>query len=89
MYTNIANYIYDIFETTKKMGLPDLYLGLAQVKAEKAIPEGITDKELRAFISRNYKALVKMFNTMNRDVFVDMVDNLVEGYLAPEESEEA
>lgn len=89
MYTNIANYIYDIFETTKKMGLPDVYLGLAQVKAEKAVPEGITDKKLRTFISRNYKALVKLFNTVSRDMFVDMVDNLVEGYLAPEESEEA
>lgn len=54
-----ANYIYDIFETTGKHNAPDLNIGLAMLKADKPIPEGMTDQGVREFMGRHYEALVE------------------------------
>jgi hypothetical protein len=68
-----AEYIYDIFETTEKNGDPDLFIGLAKLKVNKPIPEGITEKELCAFIGRHYQALVDAYKAHDRAAFEETV----------------
>ena len=68
-----ANYIYDIFETTSKHGLPDLYLGLAMLQKDKPIPEGCTDQGIREFIGRHYDALVEAYKAKDRDMMAAAV----------------
>lgn len=85
MYTNIANYIYDIFETTHAKDLPDVTLGLAHLRVEKEIPEGITDKQLRMFMGRKIRILGRLYGRKDREFFVDVVEDLVKDYLAPDE----
>ena len=87
MYTNIANYIYEAFETTRDLKLPDVTLGMAHLMSEKAIPEGVESKQLREFISRNYRAIVLLFNRDDKAEFVDIVGGMVEDYLAPKEAD--
>ena len=72
-----ANYIYDIFETTNKHGCPDLNIGFAMLKAEKPIPEGMTDKGIRAFLADHYEELVAAYRHKDRDIFVKTVEGIV------------
>lgn len=68
-----ANYIYDIFETTKKNEASDLTIGLAMLKVEKPVPEGMTEDSINKFIGRHYKALVKAYNTGDKELFAGIV----------------
>lgn len=68
-----ANYLYDIFEATKKSGAPDLFIGLAMLAAEKPAPEGMNDAEVRQFLGRHYEGLTKAFATGDREFFADTV----------------
>lgn len=68
-----ANYIYDIFETTGKNNTPDLNVGLAMLKAEQPIPEGMTDTGVREFMSRHYQKLVAAYRAKDRYVFAAVV----------------
>lgn len=68
-----ANYIYDIFETTKKNDANDLHVGLAMLQEKKPIPEGMTDQGIREFMGRHYKALVKAYNTGDKELFAGIV----------------
>ena len=68
-----ANYIYDIFETTRKNDAPDLTIGLAMLRAEKPIPEGMTDDGIREFLGRHYEALVDAFKAGDREAFAEAV----------------
>lgn len=89
-----ANYIYDIFETTNKHGCPDLYIGLAMLKAEKPIPEGMNDKGIRAFLADHYEELVAAYRCKDREIFSKTVEKLTaedteaEGYAYYEECKE-
>lgn len=58
-----ANYLYDIFETTKKNGAPDLTIGMAMYKAEHPEVEidHEEDKAIREFMGRHYNVLTKAF----------------------------
>lgn len=68
-----ANYIYDIFSVTKEKGLPDLNVGLAVLKLDKPIPEGMSDKSIREFLGKHYTELVEAFKSGDRQVFADAV----------------
>jgi hypothetical protein len=68
-----ANYIYDIFSVTKEKKLPDLNVGLAVLKLDKPIPEGMSDKSIREFLGKHYDALVEAFQSGDRQVFADAV----------------
>ena len=68
-----ANYIYDIFETCEKKDLPDLTIALAQLKAVKPIPDGLTEKQINEFIGDHYKDLVNAYKAHDRAVFADAV----------------
>lgn len=68
-----ANYLYDIFETTRKHGAPDLTIGLAMLKAEQPIPDGLTDQAVRQFLGRHYEALAKAYQSGDRQVFAQAV----------------
>lgn len=68
-----AEYIYNIFETTKKNGDPDLTIGLAKLQADKPIPENTNEKELCSFIGRHYKALVDAYKAHDRGAFEETV----------------
>ena len=87
MYTNIANYIYDIIDTTLKKDIPDFLLGLAHVRAEQEIPEGITDKQLRLFLNHKQKVLRRLYDGGNKTLFVAIVEDMVADYLAPGQTE--
>lgn len=69
-----ANYIYGVFETTKKNDVPDLTIGLAMHKAKEPLPEGMEDKALREFMGRHYEKLVEAFKTGDKDQFVKVVE---------------
>ena len=63
-----ANYIYDIFSTANKMGLPlDL--------AAKSIPgvEDVTEREAIDFINLHYDPLWRAYATGNRKLFNDIL----------------
>lgn len=68
-----ANYIYDIFETTGKHNAPDLNIGLAMLKVDKPIPEGMTDQSVREFMGRHYEALVEGYKVRDREAFAAVV----------------
>jgi len=68
-----ANYIYDIFETTKQNEASDLNIGLAMLQEKKPIPAGMTDRGVREFMGRHYKALVKAYNTGDKALFAGIV----------------
>lgn len=68
-----ANYIYDIFDTTRKNEAPDLLIGLAMLQVDQPIPEGLTEKEIGHFIGRHYQALVDAYATRDRAVFEQAV----------------
>ena len=64
-----ANYIYDIFETTRENSAPDLNIGLAMLREKKPIPEGMTDQNIREFMGRHYEKLVAAYRAKDRYVF--------------------
>lgn len=68
-----ANYIYDIFDTTRKNEAPDLLIGLAMLQVEQPIPEGLTEKEICWFIGHHYNALVDAYASRDRAVFEQAV----------------
>ena len=68
-----ANYLYDIFETTRKCGAPDLTIGLAMLKTGQPIPDGMTDEGIRQFLGRHYETLSKAYRTGDRQFFADTV----------------
>ena len=68
-----ANYIYEVFETTKKNDVPDLTIGLAMHKAKEPLPEGMEDKALRQFMGRHYERLVAAYQTGDREKFAKVV----------------
>ena len=67
-----ANYIYEIFETTRKNDAPDLNVGLAMLKVEQPIPDE-EDKAIREFMGRHYEALVEAYQTGDREAFAAAV----------------
>lgn len=67
-----ANYIYDIFETTRINDAPDLNIGLAMLKQEQPISD-TEDKAIREFIGRHYNALVSTYASRDRDAFAAKV----------------
>ena len=70
-----ANYIYDIFETTRENHAPDLNIGLAMLQTEQPLPDGMTEKETREFLGQHYEALVEAYRTRDRDVMAQAVAN--------------
>ena len=64
-----ADYIYDIFETTRENNAPDLNVGLAMLRESKPIPEGMTDRDIREFMGRHYEKLVAAYRAKDRYVF--------------------
>ena len=68
-----ANYIYDIFEATERNAAPDLNVGLAMLQQDKPIPEGTTDREIREFMGRHYRALVTAYKAHDREAFAAAV----------------
>ena len=68
-----ANYLYEVFETTRKHDAPDLTIGLAMLKTEQPIPDGMTDEDIRQFLGRHYEALSKAYRTGDRQFFADTV----------------
>lgn len=83
-----ANYIYDIFEETRKNNAPDLYIGLAMLQADKPIPEGQTDREIREFIGAHYNALVEAYKAKDREVMAASVTQCEEEDRQREEARE-
>ena len=67
-----ADYIYDIFETTRLKDAPDLYIGLAMLKVDQPISDE-EDKEIRLFIGRHYTALADAYKLRDRDTFAAVV----------------
>lgn len=72
-----ANTLYDIFETTKKNGAPDLTIGLAMLRAERHDITDDEDKAMREFIGRHYDVLVAAYKT-GPDAFEEAVAACVE-----------
>lgn len=68
-----ANYIYEVFETTRENKAPDLTIGLAMLAAEKPLPIGMTQEDTRRFMGKHYDILVKAFKTGDKEVFVKVV----------------
>jgi len=68
-----AMYIYDIFEETERNQDPDLFIGLAKLKADKTIPEDTTEGELCEFIGRHYRELVDAYAAHDRGAFEEAV----------------
>ena len=68
-----ANYIYDIFETCEKNDLPDLTIALAHLKVTQPIPDGLTEKQVNAFVGDHYEDLVNAYKAHDRAVFADAV----------------
>lgn len=74
-----ANYIYEIFETTRKHNLPDLYVGLAMLQKDKPVPDELidpkdkTDRPLREFIGRHYTRLAEAYKTKDCAIFAAAV----------------
>lgn len=68
-----ANYIYDIFETCEKKDLPDLTIALAHLKTTQPIPDGLTEKQVNAFVGDHYEDLVKAYKAHDRAVFAAAV----------------
>ena len=64
-----ANYIYDIFKTTEERQAPDLNIGLAMLQESKPIPEGMADRDIRAFMGRHYEKLVAAYRAKDREAF--------------------
>lgn len=64
-----ANYLYEIFETTRENHAPDLNVGLAMLRETKPIPEGMTDREIREFLGKHYDKLVQAYQTGDRALF--------------------
>lgn len=71
-----ANYIYDIFETTKKNDAPDLNIGLAMLRVEQPISDE-EDKAIREFMGRHYETLVDAYKSGDREIFADAVAQCV------------
>ena len=68
-----ANYIYDIFETTRENHAPDLNIGLAMLQTEQPLPDGMTEKETREFLGQHYEALVEAYRTRDRETMAAAV----------------
>lgn len=68
-----ANYIYDIFETTRQRSAPDLYIGLAMLQKHQPVPEDCTDRDIREFIGRHYDRLVEAYKAKDREVMAAAV----------------
>lgn len=64
-----AEYIYEIFETTRENDAPDLNVGLAMLQETKPIPEGMADRDIREFMGRHYEKLVAAYRAKDRYVF--------------------
>lgn len=82
-----TNYIFDIFETTRKNDANDLTIGLAMFVAEHPEVE-ITheeDKAIREFMGRHYEELVAAFKLQDRAKF----DEVVEACKKADEEKEA
>lgn len=85
MYANIANYIYEVIHTTLQNGLPDWTIGLAYLRADKDIPEGIGDADLRKWIAKREKFLFRLYTRNDKDLFVETVEEM----LTPDEDASA
>lgn len=81
MYKAIANYIYEVIHTTLQNGLPDWTIGLAHLRADKDIPEGISDAELRKWFAKREKFLFRLYARKDKELFVETVEEM----LIPEE----
>ena len=68
-----ANYIYEVFETTRENKAPDLTIGLAMLAAEKPLPDGMTQEGVRQFMGKHYDILVKAFKTGDKEIFAKVV----------------
>ena len=81
-----AKILYDIYTTTRTMGLHDLTFGLGQYHADH--PGAIShdqDKAIREFIGRHYDALVKAYGSHHLDEFEDVVAKCVAADAANEQ----
>lgn len=85
MYKVIANYIYEVINTTLQNGLPDWTIGLAYLRADKDIPDGISDAELRKWFAKHEKFLFRMYASNDKDLFVETVVEM----LTPDEEANA
>lgn len=70
-----SNYIYDIFETTRKNSAPDLNVGLAMLMEKKPLPEGTEPRALREFLGGHYEELTAAYRTRDREIFARTVEN--------------
>lgn len=70
-----ANYIYDVFETTRKRRAPDLNIGLAMLQETQPLPEDATEKDVREFLGRHYESLVEAYRLRDRAAFAQVVAN--------------
>lgn len=71
-------HIYEVFEITEKLNIPDVFIGLAHFIAEN--PDVIPMSryhEYRKFISRHYHKLVDAFKAHDKEAFEKVVNTLV------------
>lgn len=68
-----AEYIYNIFEVTERNHDHDLLIGMAKLKADKPLPEGMDERALGKFLGKHYHELVEAYATRDLAVMEEVV----------------